>query len=292
MEKMFNKCIKLLIIMTFFGATLRGNNQDSPTILCERHKKSDKMIVDLGKYEEKVFSQNGEDGIIQGILNFIGDTNRYYVEFGVNDGVECNTRLLREKYGWKGLSMDGGFFKPEINLQKNYITAENINDLFEMYGVPLELDLLSIDIDYNDFYVWQAIDSKYSPKIVIMEYNATHSPSEDKIAVYSPDACWDGTNYFGASILALARLGNVKGYTLVYADNNGVNLFFVRKDILKAIPYFFKNAGDISNLYKFPKYGSGPNGGHPADPLNRPYIKSLDVLPKNKKWRPLKTPFF
>lgn len=249
-----------------------------------KQNESGKVTVDLSEYEYKVYSQSGEDGVILAILNFIGPTKKYYVEFGASDALECNTRLLREKYGWNGLLMDGFHYKPEINLQRSFITAENINSLFEKYEVPCDLDLLSIDIDYNDFYVWHSIDPKYSPKIVVIEFNPTHLPGEDKVVIYAPNRGWDGTNYYGASISALARLGDLKGYTLVYVHKDAVNLFFIRKDILESIPYFFKDAGDVFKLYRYPKYAiNGPNGGHQADSLNRPYISSFDVIPMHNK---------
>lgn len=233
--------------------------------------------IDLAKFEQKVYSQNGEDGVIDAIFSYIGTEKNYFVEFGVEDGSECNTRWLRIK-GWNGLMMDGFHENPSINLRKEFITAENINNLFEKYNVPNNFDLLSIDIDYNDFYVWNAISSKYSPRVVIIEYNATHLPHADKVVMYNPNYMWDGTNYYGASILALARLGKKKGYTLVYAENKGVNLFFIRNDILKKVSYKFKNVGNVSQIYKFPKYGRGPNGGHVADPLQRAYISSREII--------------
>ena len=101
-----------------------------------QQNESGKVTVDLSEYEYKVYSQSGEDGVILAILNFIGPTKKYYVEFGASDALECNTRLLREKYGWNGLLMDGFHYKPEINLQRSFITAENINSLFEKYEVP------------------------------------------------------------------------------------------------------------------------------------------------------------
>lgn len=229
--------------------------------------------IDLSLSEYKIFSQNGEDGVITSIFSQIGTTNKYFVEFGVQDGAECNTRNLRENYGWAGLMMDNLYENLSINLSQEFITAENINDLFSKYSVPSDFDLLSIDIDYNDFYVWHAI-KKHNPRVVIIEYNATHLPNEDKIAVYYPTGMWDDTNYFGAGILSLKKLGEKKGYTLVYADNNGVNLFFIRSDILTKLKNEVKyiNQGDVEKIYKRPRYGTGPNGGHKQDPLQRTYF--------------------
>ena len=82
---------------------------------------------------------------------------KFFVEFGVEDGFECNTRILREKYKWDGLQMDGSHFNDSINLRKEWITKENIIDLFKKYNVPKNINLLSVDIDYNDFYCLKEI---------------------------------------------------------------------------------------------------------------------------------------
>lgn len=227
--------------------------------------------IDLQPFEKKIFSQNGEDGVTLKILDYIGTTNKYYVEFGVEDGLECNTRVFRENFAWQGLMMDGCFENQAINLQKEFITSDNINQLFEKYNVPSEFDILSIDIDFNDFYVWNAISNKYKPRIVIIEYNASISPKHDWVVREDKNYFWDGTNYAGAGILSYRKLGNSKGYTLVYAEDNGVNLFFVRNDVLKHLKLRFKDQNDALKLYKVPRY-FGVLGGHPRDPLNRNYI--------------------
>ncbi len=234
--------------------------------------------IDLNHFEKKIYSQNGEDGVIEKIFELIGTDSKYYVEFGVEDGLERNTRALMTYHGWKGLLMDGRFENSSINLKQMFITKENINQLFNTYGVPVNLDLLSIDIDYNDFYIWQAIDDRYKPRLVIIEYNASHLPKEDCVVPYNPLGCWDKTNYYGASILALYNLGRKKGYSLIYAETMGVNLFFVRDDLLKDKAFHFKNTNDVINLYAFPEYGDGPLGGHRQDPHLRQFIKSTDVI--------------
>lgn len=229
--------------------------------------------IDLSLSEKKIFSQNGEDGVIEKIFSTIGVTNQFYVEFGVENGKECNTRYLREVCGWSGLMMDGSNENASINLHKEYITAENINELFAKYNVPFDFDLLSIDIDGNDFYVWHAIQ-EYSPKVVVIEYNASYTPPQDKIIVYDPNYVWNGTDYFGASFLSLKKLGAHKGYTLIYAENQGINLFFVRDDIAKQ--YRFKNAGCMT-LYKCPMYGS-PCRGFQKDPQRRSHVTFEEAL--------------
>lgn len=235
--------------------------------------------IDLGRYEEKVYSQNGEDGVLKKIFEIIGVTNQYYVEFGTENGSECNTRRLREQDKWNGLLMDGGYENQNINLRKEFITADNINYLFQKYNVPKQFDLLSVDVDFNDWYIWKALDN-YQSRVVVIEYNATHLPDEDRIVIYDPRR-WDGSNYFGASLLALYNLGISKGYSLVYADAKGVNLFFIRNDVIEAckvkgIEFFSIN--DVNAIYRYPAYSNGPNGGHPRDKLNRPYVDSLSIL--------------
>lgn len=237
-----------------------------------------KPTTDLNHYELKIYSQNGEDGIILRLFDLVGTTNKYFVEFGVENGFECNTRFLREYLGWQGLMMDGRFSTPSLNLQQEFITAENINDLFAKHHVPEEFDLLSIDLDYNDFYIWLNLSPSYRPRVVVIEYNATHSWNEDKVVLYDPFTMWDFTNYSGASIKALYNLGIFKGYTLVYAEKVGVNLFFIRDDVYKALSQQILHAGVVEKIYRKPRYGHGPNGGHTQDPLNRPYISSEDII--------------
>ena len=191
----------------------------------------------------KVYSQSDEDGIIQEIFNRIGASSRTFVEFGVETGVECNTvKLLVE--GWSGLWIEASaqyaaeiqsHFGPflangKLKLSQNLVTAENINTLFEQAGVTGEVDFLSVDIDYNDYWVWKAI-AAISPRVVVIEYNATLRPPMSLVVPYDPNRAWDGTNYFGASLEALVRLGRDKGYRVVGCSYAGANAFFVRNDV-------------------------------------------------------------
>lgn len=239
--------------------------------------------IDLKQYEKSFYSQNGEDGIISKIFQVIQPSSRFCVEFGAYDGITgSNTYLLRAQ-GWKCLLLDRMFEIPEYNLHKEFITAENINKLFDQYNIPHDLDLLSINIDYNDFYIWKAIDVKFQPKLVVIEYNSTHLPNEDKIVKYRPYFAGDGTNYFGASILALYNLGRSKGYSLIYADEAGMNLFFIRDDLLKEKKISFKDINNVEKLYRVPTYGKGPNGGHREDIKHREYVSSLENLERKTK---------
>jgi hypothetical protein len=231
----------------------------------------------LLRYGFKVYSQCDEDGIIQEIFRRVGTTNRCFVEFGVEAGIECNTvKLLVE--GWRGLWIDGDrqhaarirtSFGPlladgRLTLVESFIVAENIDSLLEKGGVSGEIDLLSIDIDNNDFWVWKAI-SRINPRVVVIEYNATLRPPMSLVVPYQPERTWDGaSNYYGASLEAFVRLGRSKGYRLVGCSISGVNAFFVRDDI--AGDHFFDPA-TAEELYEPPRYFFGMmKSGHASMP--------------------------
>lgn len=257
---------------------------------------------DINLHEKKIYSQNGEDGILEFIFSKIGTTNKFSVEFGVGNGFECNTVYLLEKKGWKGLMMDYGadqeiqwkgvmrkawsnrnlgfidnikkyvrFFKKiikrkerlmhfQLDIKIEKVTAENIQNLLQKYNVPKDFDLLSIDVDYNDYWIWKAIVDFY-PRVVVIEFNSSIPPNESKVVPYDPDTKWDGTNYFGASLLALKNLSLEKDYTLVGCDNNGVNAFFCRSDLVSKLK--IKN---IQDLYRPPRYGEIINNAHIGHP--------------------------
>jgi len=197
----------------------------------------------LLRYGFKVYSQNDEDGIIQEIFRRIGTTDRRFVEFGVETGVECNSvKLLIE--GWRGLWIEAKpdnvaairrRFAPFLNdgrlaLKQSLVAAENIDALLAEAGLTGEIDLLGIDIDYNDYWVWKAITA-VRPRVVVIEYNASLRPPLSLTVPYDPDGSWDGSNFYGASLEALTRLGVDKGYRLVGCSIAGVNAFFVRADL-------------------------------------------------------------
>ncbi len=212
--------------------------------------------IDLRLYEIRRIAQHGEDGILEKIFRLIGTTNKYYVEFGAGDGHFCsNVKYLREKYGWSGLLLDGDCSNKmsddlSINLHKEFITGENICELFKKYNVPFEFDLISIDIDRNDFYVWKSLSEYYKPRVVVIEFNSLFNFDYDKVIKYSANEAWDGSAYSGASILALFNLGRSLGYSLIYEESETINLFFIRDDILESSKIKFKNVNDVAKIYK------------------------------------------
>lgn len=208
-------------------------------------------MIDLSETEKNVTSQQGEDGVIEAILNEIGTTNKVAVEFGALDGLTDNTFLLKLN-GFNVIGFNGEARTP--NVIEAWLTAENCNDVFKAAHVPKEFDVLSIDIDFNDYYVWRALE--YRPRLLIMEYNASIPPDQARVVKYEPRRAWNGTNYFGASLLALYNLNRKKGYSLVYCESMGVNSFWVRDDCLAGLTPL-----TVEQAYQAPKYGSN-NGGH------------------------------
>lgn len=177
----------------------------------------------------KWWAQSGEDRKVALIFRLIGVTNRWAVEFGAADGRrKSNTAYFRD-HGWSSRLFDVDPLDPEV--RQADITAENVNTVFAEAGIPRAFDLLSIDIDGNDLWVWKALT--YRPRVVVIEYNPRFGPYKSRTVPYDPDRHWDGTNYYGASVLALRRLGTEKGYDLVASTRS--NLIFVQAGLLPAI---------------------------------------------------------
>lgn len=197
--------------------------------------------------EFRVFSQWGEDGIIQHLLEHVPIERPIFVEFGVENYVESNTRFLLTNNRWSGLVIDGSaqnidyikrdtiYWSTNLKAEHSFITKENINELLSRNGVTGDIGLLSVDIDGNDYWVWQAIDV-VSPRIVICEYSSQFGPTAQVTTPYAPDFVRDTAHfskvYYGASICALDTLARQKGYSLVAANSAGNNVFFVRNDLL------------------------------------------------------------
>ncbi len=217
----------------------------------------------LNRWERKVFSQSGEDGIIAEIFRRIGTTTRTFVEFAAGDGLENNTVYLLHS-GWKGAWIEAHdayvnqilsnhsrkIEEGALRFRREFVTAENIESLLEEADVPEEIDLLSIDIDRNDYWVWSKI-ARCRPRVVVVEYNAVLPPGFEWVVEYVPNATWDGTSNFGASLTALELLGTSKGYRLVGCNLAGANAFFVREDLVGEL---FCTPFTAENHYEPPRY--------------------------------------
>ncbi len=229
--------------------------------------------VQLSKYERRVFSQNGEDGVIEKVFEIIEPTSRFCVEFGAGDGVHMsNMRNLIVNHGWRSLMIEGD---PELarRCQETYqgtpgarclqhwVYPGNVEFLFEENGVPQDLDFLVIDIDSFDYYVWKVIH-EYRPKLVMIEVNEIFAPPVKAIVEYNPFMYGDNTFYHGASLQSMYELGKRKGYELVYVQKQGFNAFFVDRNYY---PRFGMQDNSPARLYP-PR---NPNFTITADQLGR-----------------------
>jgi hypothetical protein len=215
----------------------------------EARQCADTGATALAANEFQVYSQWGEDGIIQHLLRHVRVPRKIFVEFGVQNYTESNTRFLLVKDNWSGLVIDGSaahiayirqdeiYWRHNLKAAHSFITRENINELLRENGVSGEIGLLSVDIDGNDYWVWEAIDS-VSPALVITEYNARFGAERAVTVPYDPafvrEKAHASCAYYGASLAALVALGKRKGYAFVGTNTAGNNAFFVRQDLQPA----------------------------------------------------------
>ena len=197
-----------------------------------------------------VWSQDEEDGITLALVKLVGSTTRRFVELGAgtNGG---NTGFLAETCGWTGLMVDGSQANAEqlvarfsqfgVVVKGSWITTDNVNLLVRDSGMSGEIDLLSLDIDGNDYWIWQRLDA-CRPRIVILEFNPAFG-SERAVTVQYHPAFYRPTfkdvrrQFYGASLTAFERLGREKGYRLVLVEpSRGVNAYFLRNDVGMGIP--------------------------------------------------------
>jgi hypothetical protein len=201
----------------------------------------------LADAEFGVFSQWGEDGILQRLIKLVPVENRVFVEFGVQDYTESNTRFVLVNNNWSGLVIDGDesnierirrddiYWRYNLNAVCAFVTRENINSLLAASGISGDIGLLSIDVDGNDYWIWEGINC-ISPRIVVIEYNARFGNQRAVSVPYDPNFVRSIAHYsmiyYGASLAALAFLGERSGYALVGCNSSGNNAFFVRKDVM------------------------------------------------------------
>jgi len=230
-------------------ARLNAIEENEAKLLKERYPEINLLNkkLPLNSHELSVHSQHGEDGIIAHIFSKIGVKNGTFVEFGSGGERGCNSSNLAINFGWRGLFIDGSKenvlngndyyssfsqIKPgNVKFFHSWITKENINKIIKNNGFEGEIDLLSIDIDGNDYHILKAIDV-VKPRMIIIEYNASLGTKDSLTVKYKPHLQSEGW-YCGASIKALTKLASKKGYVLVGCESNGSNAFYVRKDLAK-----------------------------------------------------------
>lgn len=207
----------------------------------------DRGTLDWREREFRVYSQWGEDGLIQHLVSEVPIARHVFVEFGVEDYQEANTRFLLVNDGWSGLVMDASeenvrrirqdalFWQYNLKARQAFVTRENIDGLLADEGLAGDIGLLSIDIDGNDYWIWETITG-VSPAIVVIEYNARFGPKRAVTVPYDANFVREKAHYsmiyYGASLRALWLLGRRKGYALAGCNAAGNNAFFVRKDLV------------------------------------------------------------
>ena len=214
-------------------------------LLGEMHRGKESRC--LKDFEFRVFSQWGEDGIIQHLINTIDINEHTFIEFGVEDFSESNCRFLLMKDNWSGFVIDGStenirnlrssyyYWMHDLNSVDSFITKENINHLLSKSGFSNDLGILSIDLDGNDYHILEAIEG-FTPRILICEYNALFGPTRSISVPYDPAFVRGGAHYshvyYGASLGAMKHVAERKGYALVGTNSAGTNAFFARNDLL------------------------------------------------------------
>lgn len=199
----------------------------------------------LNRFEYQVFSQNGEDGIIAEIFRRIGVSRNIFLEIGVENGLENNTSFLLQQ-GWAGIWIEGNlkatrfiqqhFRKPIqqklLSVRHAFMCEDNVVEILKELNAPIDLDLLSLDIDRNTYFILKPILSYLHPRVIVVEYSALYPPDVVWSVEYQPKKIWGRTSYAGASLKAYTILAGEYGYSLVGCDLCGVNAFFVKNDLL------------------------------------------------------------
>jgi len=215
--------------------------------LFAEHVAAKQHIASLHDVEFRVFSQWGDDGIIQWLIAQLPGLPHRFVEFGVEDYSESNTRFLLVNNNWSGLVMDGSpvnmarlrrrnwFWRHELAAVPAFVTRDNVDRLIGDWLGTEELGLLHIDVDGNDYWLWEAIACT-KPPLVIMEYNALFGSERAITVPYAAEfrrhAAHHSGQYFGASLSALMHLAEQKDYALIGSNSAGNNAYFLRRELL------------------------------------------------------------
>ena len=241
-------------------------------------------MTDFSKVERSVYSQNGEDGVIEELFKVIEPGPKFAVDIGAGNGKQgSNTRNLILNHGWKGLLVESDpakaaqAHKNSADLPVTVVNAQadpgSVEGMIDQYKVPRDLDLVSNDIDGKDYYVWESLG--FQPRVVVIEFNAGFPPPHKAVVEYSQFRVWEQDDYFGASIQSMCDLGRSLGYALVYCESVGANLFFVQDSYL---PLLCLDDNSPEALYREPQYGSddgrAPNGrGYPVCATSKKWIE-------------------
>ena len=238
---------------------------------------------DLRRFEGARFSQNGEDGVLAELVRRIGAQRRTFVEIGASDGRQNCTRALLED-GWSGVWVEGdaaaaatarevAAARP-VEVVQAFVDRDDVVERLGAAGADERADVLVIDVDGNDWWIWRALaGGGWRPAVVVVEYNPHIGPLLDWRLPYDPAQCWDGSARYGASLQALARLGRRLGYALVHCDTTGTNAFFVQRALAASLP-----AGSARRHFAAGQHVQGvPSFGRPVT-LDAPPVDAGEGL--------------
>lgn len=255
-------------------------------------------INSLKDAEFKVFSQFGDDGIIQWLTQNLDIPNKTFIEFGVEDFSESNTRFLMMNDNWSGFVMDGSesniknlkssyyYWKYDLTAKAAFVDKDNINNLIQEEDFEKDLGLLHIDLDGIDYYVWESIQV-VDPIIVIVEYNSIFGKDRSISSIYDPYFIRGNAHYsnllFGTSIKSLYELAQKKGYSFIGCNSSGNNAYFVRDDKLNEVV----KSVSLENGYVESKYRESRDIKGNLSFLNKieakKLLKDIDVFNTNTK---------
>ena len=241
--------------------------------------------LSLTRAYAQIYSQNGEDGMTAEIFRRIGTRDRFFVEIGIENELQCNTRLLLET-GWRGVWLEGSEKKAQeasqyfrsfvdsgaLKIVLGMIGPENIEVALDQMEVPACFDYLSLDIDQHTHSVWRAM--KRRARVVCIEQNASIPPSMALEVPFDPAKYWDGSNWFGAGLKAMELIGAAKGMHLVGCDMVGANAFFVAADETEGR---FRAPFTAETHYQPASYPLLAHIGHPASREARHWVQSPET---------------
>ncbi len=254
---------------TYYSPTALQNQIDDLKILTAKNIikqiQSGEIYDNIQKAEFKVFSQVGDDGIIQYLIKNVDISSQTFIEFGVENYREANTRFLLINDNWKGLIIDGSqkniasvknesiYYKYDLTAISAFINRDNINKIISDSGWDGDLGILSIDIDGNDYWVWESINV-VNPAIVIVEYNSIFGYKHAITIPYQPDFMRKNAHYsclyYGASLKALCLLAEKKGYVFVGSNSYGNNAYFIKKDKVGSIKPIDVETGYVMSKFR------------------------------------------
>lgn len=252
---------------------LESSNEDLKLLNAKIYSRllEDTPANSIAASEFKIFSEYGDDGIIQYLIRACQIDSKLFIEFGVENYTEANTRFLLINNNWKGLIIDGSenninqvkrenlYWKHDLTAVAKFITSENINEIFEHNGFKGEVGIMHIDIDGNDYWIWKDV-KVVNPQLVIVEYNAVFGINPWTVPY---DANFFRTKkhhsnlYFGASLVALNALAEDKGYSLVGCNSNGNNAYFVRNDKLNCLKKLSVDEAFVNSVFRESRDASG-----------------------------------